>query len=370
MQSSNIPTKIPLPFAYGAGGGYINTIPATSQIGITNGKASLVDGFPPLTFTPITAGGVPPFGSDMNGILNEITAIQQWQEAGGFFPFDATFATTIGGYPKGAILQSSTQAGLWVSTIENNTNNPDTTGTGWTSFAFEGTQAITISGTTTALTNLQSAYPVLVVSGTLTANSTITIPAQVGEWIVVNNTGGAYTLTFRTVSGTGVTVAQGYSTYTYGDGTNIYLANSAAVTSFNGRTGSISLNATDVTSALGYTPYNATNPTGFTGWVIHNSSTTVGIGSSYTLASNTLLVQGYVYAPVVTASHSSINIYVGASLIQSVQIGFEVGANNGNGYWGWLPFNVAVPLNATSLTFTSVNGTAATMYVTGYVTSV
>ena len=92
MQSSNIPAKIPLPFAYAAGPSYKNTIPTASQIGITNGKASLTDGFPPLTFTALSAGGVPPFGADFNGILNEITAIQQWQNAGGFFVYDSVFS--------------------------------------------------------------------------------------------------------------------------------------------------------------------------------------------------------------------------------------------------------------------------------------
>jgi len=264
MQSTNIPTKIPLPFANAAGGSYVNTIPVASQIGITNGRASLADGFPPLTFTPISAGGVPPFGSDMNGILKEITAIQQWQEAGGFFPFDSNFATTIGGYPKGAILQSSTFNGLWVSTIENNSNNPDTTGTGWTSLTFEGAQPITISSTTTTLTYLQAAYPILIFSGALTTASTVIVPTQAGEWIVVNNTTGAYNLTIKTASGTGVPVLQNYSTYIYCDGTNVNYANSAAVNSFNGRTGTVTLNATDVTNALGYTPANINSPN-FTG---------------------------------------------------------------------------------------------------------
>ena len=85
MQSSNIPSRIPVPFANAAGPSYVNTIPVNSQIGITNGRASLADGFPPLTFTPLSAGGIPPFGSDMNGILKEITAIQQWQQANGAF---------------------------------------------------------------------------------------------------------------------------------------------------------------------------------------------------------------------------------------------------------------------------------------------
>ena len=256
MQSSNIPSKIPLPFAYAAGGSYKNTIPVASQIGITNGRASLTDGFPPLTFTPIGAGGVPPFGSDMNGILNEITAIQQWQQAGGMFPYDSAFSTAVGGYPKGAILQAANFAGLWVSTAENNTTDPDAGGAGWVSLAFEGTQAITVTSSDVTLTQLQSAYPVLIVGGAKTAARNLIFPAIVGEWIVQNNTTGSYTLTAKTASGTGVTLTQGESTYIYGDGTNIYFADSAKVASFNGRTGTVTLNATDVVTALGYTPLN------------------------------------------------------------------------------------------------------------------
>jgi len=263
MLSTNIPSKIPLPFANSAGSGYKNTIPTASQIGIVNGKASLTDGFPPLTFTPISSGGVPPFGADMNGILNEITAIQQWQEAGGFFPFDATFATTIGGYPKGAVLLSSSFNGLWISTIENNSNNPDTGGAGWTSNAFEGLASIAMSGTSVTLSQLQSAYPIITITGTLTANSTVNIPAQVGEWIFSNQTTGAFTLTVKTAAGTGVNITQGSSQYCWSDATNIYYANASSVTSFNTRTGAITLNSTDVTNALGYVPYNATNPSGY-----------------------------------------------------------------------------------------------------------
>ena len=264
MQSTNIPSKIPLPFANAAGSGYVNTIPTASQIGITNGRASLTDGFPPLTFTPIGSGGVPPFGADMNGILKEITAIQQWQEAGGFFPYDSAFSTTVGGYPKGAVLQSSSFNGFWISTAENNTTNPDTGGAGWSSLAFEGLQSVAVVSNTATLTQLQSAYPIITITGTLTANATVNVPAQVGEWIFSNQTTGAFTLTVKTPSGTGVTIAPNSSQYCWSDGTNIYYANASSVTSFNARTGAITLNATDVTTALGYTPYNATNPAGYT----------------------------------------------------------------------------------------------------------
>lgn len=308
MQSTNIPSKIPLPFANAASSTYKYNIPTASQIGITNGKASLADGFPPLTFTPISSGGVPPFGGDMNGILNEITAIQQWQEAGGFFPYDSAFSTTVGGYPKGAVLQSSSFNGLWISTAENNTTNPDTGGAGWISTAFEGLQSVTLVSNTVTLTQLQSAYPIVTITGTLTANGTVNVPAQVGEWIFSNQTTGAFTLTVKTPSGTGVVIAPNSSQYCWSDGTNIYYANASSVTSFNTRTGAITLNATDVTTALGYTPYNATNPAGYL-------SVGLGIGQTWT---------------DVTSSRASGTTYTN-STGKPIMISVALDANNGNG---------------------------------------
>ena len=263
MQSTNIPSKIPLPFAYAASSGYINTIPAASQIGITNGRASLHDGFPPDTFSPISSGGVPPFGGDFNGILNEITAIQQWQEAGGFFPFDPTFATAVGGYPRGAIIQSSTGVGFWISTAENNSNNPDSGGAGWVPTAFYGLTSVPISGTSFTVTNLEAAYPIISFTGTITGTCVVTMPTFQSDWIVVNNTTGGFPLQIKTASGTGITLNNNQSTVIYGDGTNIYFSTTSAVASFNARVGAVTLNAGDVTSALGFTPYNATNPAGY-----------------------------------------------------------------------------------------------------------
>lgn len=260
MQSSNIPAKIPLPFANAAGPSYKNTIPTASQIGITNGRASLTDGFPPLTFTALSAGGVPPFGADFNGILNEITAIQQWQNAGGFFAYDSVFSTAISGYPKGAVLQSADLNGFWLNNTENNTTNPDTGGAGWNSLIFKGSQSVTVTSSNVTLTQLQAAYPIIIVSGLKTAARNLIFPAVVGEWIIQNNSTGAFSLTAKTASGTGVLLTQGESTYIYGDGTNIYFSDSAKVASFNGRVGTVTLNATDVTTALGYVPLPTNNP--------------------------------------------------------------------------------------------------------------
>lgn len=129
MQASNAPTKSAVPFA---NSGTKNTIPVASQIGITPGLASFTDGFPPLTMTPLVAGGVPPYGADFNGILNFLSAATRWAQAGGSYIYDAAFATAVGGYPKGALLVRSDLSGLWLNTVENNTANPDTGGAGWT----------------------------------------------------------------------------------------------------------------------------------------------------------------------------------------------------------------------------------------------
>lgn len=132
MQDSQSPTKVPTPWGSAAGGAYINPIPTASQIGIANGRASWTDGFVPLNFTPVSAGGVPPFGGDVNGGLNQISAGVQWLQAGAPMPFDSVFSAAIGGYPKGALIASLAGGGFfWYSLVDNNTSNPDAGGANW-----------------------------------------------------------------------------------------------------------------------------------------------------------------------------------------------------------------------------------------------
>lgn len=129
MQSSSVPKKLALPFAVN---GEKQNIPEESQIPIDGGRASYSDGFPPLTRTPVSAGGVPPFGTDFNGVLNDITNAIRWSNAGMGYSFDSVFAGKIGGYPKGSVLLNSSKDGLWINTSENNITNPDSSGgLGW-----------------------------------------------------------------------------------------------------------------------------------------------------------------------------------------------------------------------------------------------
>lgn len=136
MQSSNTPSRIPLPFASDVSA-LKNTIPENSADAPNPNNASYQLGFPPITMLPIESGGLPFYGQDMNGILNALSSAARWANAGGLYKYDATFAndTNVGGYPKGALLIKAGLGGFWFNTVENNTSNPDTGGAGWVDLA-------------------------------------------------------------------------------------------------------------------------------------------------------------------------------------------------------------------------------------------
>lgn len=71
------------------------------------------------------------------------------------------------------------------------------------------------------LTTAQSYAIILQVSGTLTANVNIIVPTTTAQYTVYNGTTGAFTLTFKTSAGTGITVATGKRAIVYCDGTNV-----------------------------------------------------------------------------------------------------------------------------------------------------
>lgn len=148
MISTQVPTKFPIPWGENAAAPYIRPIPVSSQIGIQGGAASLTDGFPPLCFEALAEGGIPPYGEDFNGILNEITAWVQWLSAGGPLVYDAAFQAAIGGYPAGAIINSGTNITVqWISVVENNMTDPDTGGAGWLPIGGRPSVIITSSAT-------------------------------------------------------------------------------------------------------------------------------------------------------------------------------------------------------------------------------
>lgn len=127
MQSSNQPvvTKISVPFA---NDGDKTDIPETT---VDPFAASMTLGFPYATSLPVEEGGEGPTYEDFNGIFYRLSDFTRWSAAGGGYKFNSQFATDVGGYPKGAVILKADESGYWFSTIDNNTNDPDLSGTGW-----------------------------------------------------------------------------------------------------------------------------------------------------------------------------------------------------------------------------------------------
>lgn len=217
------PVQIKVPFATG---GLKNAIPANANP--TDGHAGYDVGFPAINMTPKTAGGIPPFGQDFNGIFFEVSTAIQFLEAGGSFPYSSVFSTAVGGYPLGALVSRTDGAGLWRNTVANNTTDPEAFGAGWQP-EDAGSTAISMTNASVTLTALQAARSIIIITGVLTANLQLIMPAYVKQWLIVNNCTGAFTITAKTAAGSGVTINTGFPQDVYGDGTNI----SASAASIN-----------------------------------------------------------------------------------------------------------------------------------------
>ena len=66
-------------------------------------------------------------------------------------------------------------------------------------------------------------------SGVLTANMEVVVPDTIQQYWVANTTSGAYTLTVKTASGSGIAVQQGSRTILYSDGVDVYSAETAGL---------------------------------------------------------------------------------------------------------------------------------------------
>ncbi|EBG6548833.1 tail fiber protein, partial [Salmonella enterica] len=123
MKLNDKPRQLAVPFA---STGDKNNIPdkATQQTK-ESGNAAYDSGFPPVTMTPISAGGIPPHGKDFNGLMHDITAAIRYVQAGGLYTYNADFAGAIGGYAKDAILAGVSTTAVWLNTIDDNLTDPE-----------------------------------------------------------------------------------------------------------------------------------------------------------------------------------------------------------------------------------------------------
>jgi hypothetical protein len=226
--SQPIPPLLLDAFAHDAAAPYIqNPIPQTT---VDPARASFELGFPPQTMTEVFAGGTPPYGQDVNGILNMVTAHLAALNAGQPYLYSSTLATHMGGYAVGSVVAMADGTGLWMNVTAANMTDPDGVGAaGWMPLYNHGIAgpAMPESGVR-VLTPAEYRRNIITLGGTLNGNLQVVLPSgTVGQrsWLIVNNLVGAFTTTVKTAAGTGVVIpAGGFSAPVgvYGDGTNIY----------------------------------------------------------------------------------------------------------------------------------------------------
>ena len=240
MQLSQIPELLPLPFADDPTGR--RTIPEASVIDSEPGRASFETGFPPLTRTPISAGGIPPAGLDVNGILFRISEAVRWANAGGGYTYDNDFANnvSVNGYPIGAQILNDAGDGYWLSIENNNTTDPNAGGSGWVPAFNYGSVTIPLTSLDVTLTATQYNKPLIIFTGILTDDVEVIFPDIIKEWTLINNTTGDFSITAKTLLGDGVFVARGLPSPIVCDGSDIY----SPVTSLQQMYGEFAVNNT------------------------------------------------------------------------------------------------------------------------------
>lgn len=151
---SNPAIMIYVPFALN---GNKNIIQVTRQENQDQEDATWSTGYPDITMIKQSAGGKAPKGLDMNGVLYSLSADIVHRQSGKQMLFDAEYATNIGGYAKGSLLQSTDLSRFWISAVDGNTTDPDSaSSSGWNRFAYTPVATSTTTGTVKLVNSLDS----------------------------------------------------------------------------------------------------------------------------------------------------------------------------------------------------------------------
>jgi len=121
------------------------------------------------------------------------------------------------------LMVTGENAGTWGDKTNDNLDVIQQAIAGYQSLAVNATTGLTLVFTDGAISTGKNA--VINLTGTLSGNVNVTVPDSIEKTYLVNNqvTMGAFTLTFKTSSGTGIKLAQGNRYVIYADGTNVNL---------------------------------------------------------------------------------------------------------------------------------------------------
>ena len=105
------------------------------------------------------------------------------------------------------LMTTGENAGTWGTTTNTNLQIIEQLSGGFTEQSIAGSAQTTTLSVSDGSTGATLAHRVIKFTGTISANTTVTVPLDVQQlYILVNGTAGAYTLTFKYVTGSGSTV--------------------------------------------------------------------------------------------------------------------------------------------------------------------
>ena len=120
------------------------------------------------------------------------------------------------------LMATGEKAGTWGTVTNTNLQQLEQAASGYESIDVAASD-VALAVSNGAVSNGKNLY--LKLTGTLAANRTVTLPDSVERVIIVEDatarTSNNYTLTFKTVSGTGVAIPVGSKSLLYSDGTNV-----------------------------------------------------------------------------------------------------------------------------------------------------
>jgi hypothetical protein len=176
----------------------------------------------------VYTGGVGSFILPSSSTLGNDWFINIRNNGTGILTITPTGADTIDGNASQQL-----QIGESFVVVSNGTNGFNSFGYGQSSSFFYTilSKVVTGLGPSITLSSSEASNVIQEYSGTLAANTQIIFPSTVQLYVVTNLTSGTFTLTFRTaaVGGATVVIPQTQSLVLVCDGTNVYNANSATI---------------------------------------------------------------------------------------------------------------------------------------------
>ena len=154
----------------------------------------------------------------------------------------STFSTDL----KLELMATGENAGTWGTKTNTNLNLIQQAIAGFQSIDVASAD-VTLVMTDASISNARNM--VLKFTGTLTANRTVNLPDSIEKFYILQDatTHGAFTLTFKTVSGTGFTLDEGKIHAGFSDGTNV---TEVALNTLGGTIGTAQIDANSITNAL------------------------------------------------------------------------------------------------------------------------